>query len=38
MTAMELRGKTLLLVGYGRVGQELAKRARALDMSIVGFD
>ena len=38
MTAMELRGKALLLVGYGRIGQEFARRARALDMTILGFD
>jgi D-3-phosphoglycerate dehydrogenase len=38
LTAMELRGKSLLLVGYGRVGQEFARRARSLDMTILGFD
>jgi D-3-phosphoglycerate dehydrogenase len=38
ITAMELRGKTLLLVGYGRVSQEFAVRARALGMTIVVFD
>ena len=38
MTSMELRGKALLLVGYGRVGQEFARRARSLGMTILGFD
>ena len=38
MTAMELRGKALLLVGYGRIGQEFARRARSLGMTILGFD
>ena len=37
-TTVELRGKTLLLVGYGRIGQELAARARALGLSIAAFD
>ncbi len=35
---VELRGKTLLLVGYGRIGQEFAARARALGLSITAFD
>jgi len=38
MTSMELRGKTLLLVGYGRIGQEFALRARALGMTTAAFD
>lgn len=37
-TAVELRGKTLLLVGYGRIGQEFAARSRALSMTITAFD
>lgn len=37
-TAVELRGKTLLLVGFGRIGQEFAARALALGMTITGFD
>lgn len=32
---MELRGKTLGIVGYGRIGKALAKRARAFDMKIL---
>jgi phosphoglycerate dehydrogenase-like enzyme len=34
----ELAGKTLGLVGFGRIGQEVAKRARAFDASIVYYD
>jgi phosphoglycerate dehydrogenase-like enzyme len=34
----ELSGKTLGIVGYGRIGRELAKRARAFDMRVVYFD
>ena len=34
----ELRGKTLGLVGLGRVGTEVARRARALEMTVVAYD
>ena len=34
----ELRGKTLAILGLGRVGLEVAKRARAFGMEIVGYD
>ncbi|HYA97419.1 MAG TPA: phosphoglycerate dehydrogenase [Methylomirabilota bacterium] len=34
----ELRGKTLGLVGLGRVGAEVARRARAFEMRVVAFD
>ena len=34
----ELRGKTLGLVGLGRIGQEVAARARAFGMEIVAHD
>lgn len=34
----ELRGKTLGLVGLGRVGSEVALRARALDMRVLAHD
>src|SRR5438045_6731701 len=34
----ELRGKTLGIVGLGRVGLEVAKRARAFGMRIVAHD
>lgn len=32
----ELNGKTLLIVGYGSIGRELARRARAFDMRVWG--
>jgi D-3-phosphoglycerate dehydrogenase len=34
----ELRGKTLGLAGLGRIGQEVARRARAFEMNIVAHD
>jgi D-3-phosphoglycerate dehydrogenase len=34
----ELRGKTLGIVGFGRIGQEVAKRAIGLGMSVVACD
>ena len=37
-SGMELRGKTLGLVGLGRVGSEVARRARALEMTVLAFD
>ena len=38
LTGIELRGKTLGLVGLGRIGQEVAARARAFGMDIVAHD
>src|SRR5579863_5340340 len=35
---VELRGKTLGLIGLGRVGAEVARRARALEMRVVAYD
>ncbi|HEY9479951.1 MAG TPA: phosphoglycerate dehydrogenase [Gemmatimonadaceae bacterium] len=34
----ELRGRTLGIVGVGRIGGEVARRARAFGMTVVGFD
>ncbi len=34
----ELRGKTLGIVGLGRTGVEVAKRARALEMQVLAYD
>jgi D-3-phosphoglycerate dehydrogenase / 2-oxoglutarate reductase len=34
----ELRGKTLGIVGLGRVGMEVARRARAFGMTVIGHD
>jgi len=35
---VELRAKTLGVVGLGRIGREVAKRARSFGMRIVGYD
>ena len=34
----ELRGKTMAIVGVGRIGSEMARRARAFGMHVVGYD
>jgi len=34
----ELAGKTLGLIGFGRIGREVARRARAFDAAIVYYD
>ena len=34
----ELRGKTLGIVGLGRIGLEVARRARAFGMTLLGYD
>src|SRR5271170_4991006 len=34
----EMRGKTLGLVGLGRLGTEVARRARALEMKVLAYD
>jgi D-3-phosphoglycerate dehydrogenase len=35
---IELSGKTLGLIGFGRIGRELAKKAKALEMKIIYTD
>ncbi len=35
---VELRGKTLGIAGLGRIGAEVARRARALEMRVIAFD
>jgi D-3-phosphoglycerate dehydrogenase len=34
----ELRGKTLGIVGLGRIGLEVARRARSFGMELIGYD
>jgi D-3-phosphoglycerate dehydrogenase len=34
----EVRGKTLGLVGLGRIGAEVARRARAMEMTVLAYD
>ncbi|MHB8157455.1 MAG: phosphoglycerate dehydrogenase [Desulfocucumaceae bacterium] len=35
---VELRGKVLGVVGLGRIGSSVAKRAQAMEMDIIGYD
>jgi|HubBroStandDraft_6_1064221.scaffolds.fasta_scaffold29676_3 D-3-phosphoglycerate dehydrogenase len=37
-SGIEMRGKTIGLVGFGRVGIEVARRARGLEMKVLAFD
>ncbi len=37
-TGVELRGKTLGVVGLGKIGQAVAARARAMEMIVLGAD
>ncbi len=34
----QLAGKTFAVVGLGRIGREVARRAAGLDMKVIGFD
>ena len=38
LTGRELKGKTLGIVGFGRIGRRIAELARAMGMSIVTYD
>jgi D-3-phosphoglycerate dehydrogenase len=38
LQGQELRGKTLGIVGLGRIGLEVARRANAFGMSVIGYD
>ena len=37
-TGLELHGRTLFIVGFGRIGRQLASRARSFGMEILVFD
>jgi D-3-phosphoglycerate dehydrogenase / 2-oxoglutarate reductase len=34
----ELRGKTLAIIGLGKIGGAVARRAKAFEMEVIGFD
>jgi D-3-phosphoglycerate dehydrogenase len=38
LTGTELWKKTLGVIGFGRIGYEVARRARALDMEVLAYD
>jgi D-3-phosphoglycerate dehydrogenase len=38
LQGLELRGKTLGIVGLGRIGLEVARRAHAFGMNLIGYD
>jgi D-3-phosphoglycerate dehydrogenase len=37
-TGLELRGRTLGIIGLGKIGQAIAARARAMEMTVIGVD
>jgi len=38
ITGLELQGKTIGIIGFGRIGQKVASRARAFDMQVLAYD
>src|SRR3954462_4369086 len=38
LTGTELQGKTLGIIGFGRIGQRVADRARGFDMKVAAYD
>ena len=37
-TGVELRGRTLGIIGLGKIGHAVADRARGLEMNVIGYD
>ena len=37
-TGVELRGRTLGIIGLGKIGQAIARRARAMEMTVIAVD
>ncbi len=37
-TGIEVKGKTLGVIGLGRIGSEVAKRASGMEMNLLGYD
>lgn len=38
LEGVELQGKTLGIIGYGRIGMEMGKRAAAFGMNVIAYD
>ena len=38
LTGVELQGKTLGIIGFGRIGQRVADRARGFEMKVIAYD
>jgi len=38
LTGIELKGKTLGVIGFGRIGYQITRKAKALEMRVVTFD
>jgi D-3-phosphoglycerate dehydrogenase len=38
LTGVELHGKTMGIIGFGRIGQRVADRARGFEMKVVAYD
>ena len=38
LIGLELRGRTLLIIGYGRIGREIAARARSFGVAVIVYE